>query len=338
MEIHHTEYTTNISYRVPRRKKAFKALLWLSALCVLTVAGLAYGLYTANEAPADFPIGLKVEVEEGQSAAAVAKTMKEAGVVKSELLLYLILTTAHDPTGIQASAYKFKEPQTTREVAARLAKGEFGIDVVRFVHYEGERNELLAERAEQLLEAFDAEEFMKLAADKEGYMFPDTYIIPETYTAKDLYELLLDNYEAKVGPLRPAIVNSNFTEYEVLIIASLLEREANSRDTKQQVAGIIANRLAEGMALQLDASIEYDLNKPLNELVPSDLRKDSPYNTYTNTGLPPTPIGNPGLTAIEAVLRPLESNYLFYLTGKDGNFYFATTLQEHNRNIDRYLR
>ena len=92
------------------------------------------------------------------------------------------------------------------------------------------------------------------------------------------------------------------------------------------------------MALQTDASIEYVLDKPLNELVPSDLEIDSPYNTYQNPGLPPTPIGNPGLEAIKAVLYPTPSKYLFYITGNDGNFYYAKNFDQHRLNIARYLR
>ena len=244
----------------------------------------------------------------------------------------------HDPTSIKASIYKFKEPQNAFEIAQRLSVGEFGFSLIRFVHYEGETNKALAERANEVLEAFSVEEFLQLTEGKEGKMFPDTYLIPESYTAKELMILLESTYESRIEPLRDAIAQSNYTEDEIIIIASLIEREGNTRDNKRLIAGVIENRIAVGMPLQLDASVEYVLNKPLSELTPEDLRMDSPYNTYTNVGLPPTPIGNPGLTSIEAVLRPTESNYMFYLTGRDGNFYFARTLAEHNANIAAYLR
>ena len=109
------------------------------------------------------------------------------------------------------------------------------------------------------------------------------------------------------------------------------------------VAGILLSRIVLGMPLQVDAAMEYALATPLQELLPGELalqirELDSPYNTYKYKGLPPTPIGNPGLTAIEAVLNPKNSDYLFYITGIDGEFYYAETLEEHNQNIARYLR
>jgi UPF0755 protein len=125
---------------------------------------------------------------------------------------------------------------------------------------------------------------------------------------------------------------------EVIVLASILEREANNERSMKMVSGILQNRIAADMPLQADASIEYVLSKPLKELTPNDLKIDSPYNTYLNKGLPPTPIGNPGLQAIEAVLSPQESQYFFYISDNDGNFHYARTYAEHLKNIDTYLR
>ena len=104
------------------------------------------------------------------------------------------------------------------------------------------------------------------------------------------------------------------------------------------VSGILQNRLRIGMALQTDASIEYILHKPLKDLTAADLEIDSPYNTYSHNGLPPTPIGNPGLTAIKSVLEPTPSNYLYYITDTNGEFHYARTFEEHKTNISLYLR
>ncbi len=343
MDIHHSEFTTDINYRVPwwvRLVRLTGLLLVTFVLGSLTTGVVAWQV---TKPPADFPVNHAIEVEPGQSARDITAFLEEQGVVRSSTALYVILVLLHDPTAIKASTYKFKEPQNAFAIASRLIAGEFGIDLIRFVHYEGERNERLAERAAGLLLDFDVDEFLALTNGKEGRMFPDTYLIPESYTAKELVTLLEETFEAKIAPLRPAIRDSNYTEDEVIIIASLIEREANTRESKRMVAGIINNRIKEGMPLQLDASIEYALDTPLNELPPGQLAAelaatDTPYNTYLNPGLPPTPIGNPGLTSIEAVLRPIESNYLFYLTGLDGNFYYAETGAEHNQNVARYLR
>lgn len=340
MEVHYSPYTTSVSYKKPLFWRLFAyAVHALFALTIL-FGGLVFYVFSVTTAPAEFPTGEMFVVEDGQSAREIAQNLEQAGFVKSDSALYMIILLFHDPTSIKASTYKFKEPLSTFDIAERLAKGVFGVDVIRFVHFEGERNTKLAERAEAALPNFDTEEFLKLTKDKEGRMFPDTYLIPETYTAKELATLLETTFESKIEPLRAAIADSDYTEEEVIILASLIEREANTRDTKRQVAGVIQNRIREGMPLQLDASVEYNLVPPYtSEDLAAALRSDDTlYNTYTHAGLPPTPIGNPGLTSIEAVLRPLESNYLFYLTGRDGNFYFATTLAEHNRNIALYLR
>jgi len=143
--------------------------------------------------------------------------------------------------------------------------------------------------------------------------------------------------------LQSQIAQSEFTEAEILILASILEREANSPESMGIVSGILQNRLAINMPLQADATIEYVLETPLGELPPgqlaAELRElDSPYNSYLNLGLPPTPIGNPGLTAIKAVLNPVETDYFYYVTDADGAFYYAETYDQHLQNIERYLR
>ncbi len=145
-------------------------------------------------------------------------------------------------------------------------------------------------------------------------------------------------YEAKMAPLRDSIATSSFSETEIIIIASLLEREANDDTSMRMVSGIIQNRLDIGMPLQIDATLDYLLDKASHELTLDDLEIDSPYNTYVYKGLPPTPIANPGLTAIRAALEPTASSYLYYLTDDEGVFHYAETHEEHTANKARYLR
>ena len=133
-------------------------------------------------------------------------------------------------------------------------------------------------------------------------------------------------------------ISKNLSEHDVVILASIIEREANSTTSMKLVSGILQNRLALDMALQVDASMEYILEKPLKELTAEDLKIDTPYNTYLYRGLPPTAIGNPGLDAIMAVLEPTPSEYMFYITGTDGEFYYAKNFDEHRLNIAKYLR
>jgi UPF0755 protein len=147
-----------------------------------------------------------------------------------------------------------------------------------------------------------------------------------------------EHYEASIAPLRGTMESRGYTEDEVIILASILEREANDETSMRMVAGILENRLRDDMPLQVDAVFQYYTGKGSSDLTLEDLTTDTPYNTYTNIGLPPQPIGNPGLMAIEAVLNPTPSDYYYYLTGDDGEFYYAKTFEEHKRNKARYLR
>lgn len=321
---------------LPPRRRGRMFLCLLAVVVLLALATLF--LYQLSRPPVTFPVDTAITIDEGSSIRDTVRSLHEAGFVRSAFLLYVVLITQYEPRDIKASTYVFSEPLTVFAVAERLVRGDYSANLIRFVHLEGESNRRLAERATELLDEFDPIKFAALTEGREGQLFPDTYLIPRTFTTEELVGLLTDTYEQKLRPLRTTIAAHPLSEDEVITLASILEREANTPESKKMVSGILQNRLRIGMALQADASIEYVLDKPLSELTPEDLDIESPYNTYLNPGLPPTPIGNPGLDAIRAVLEPTPSPYLFYITGNDGNFYYAETYEEHRANIARYLR
>ncbi|MBY0309829.1 endolytic transglycosylase MltG [Patescibacteria group bacterium] len=330
-------YTENGSPTSPLRRFLRRAFYAGIVLAAITGIALSYVQHIVTP-PNNFPVEQEFVITEGATTVEITEALYAAGFVRSPFALYAILVMLHDPRELKASTYIFSQPLSAFELAERFLLGDYGNDLVRFVHYEGESRKFLAERAGQVLRGFDAEAFLALTEGKEGKLFPDTYLLPKVFSAPELAALLEETYESRVGPLRPAMFDSSLTEEEIIILASILEREANTPQSKGMVADILLRRLEMGMPLQVDASMEYVLDKPLNELLASDLDVDSPYNTYLNDGLPPTPIGNPGLTAIQAVLEPTPSNYLFYITGNDGVFYYAETYAQHKRNIDAYLR
>ncbi len=312
--------------------------LWL--LLVLILAGMGGFLYMQKlaEPPVHFPSNTPIEVVPGSSISAITKQFKDAGVVQSDLLLYFVLLTSYEPADVKASTYIFSEPHDVYQVAKTLVTGDFDSLLISFIHREGEPVKEIAVTAEATLTGFSAAEFVLLASTSEGKLFPETYRIPKTFTPLELYTLMIETYEENLTPLRDRIKTSGLTETEVIILASIIEREANSSASMKLVSGILQNRLALGMALQVDASMEYILEKPLKELTAEDLKIDTPYNTYLYRGLPPTAIGNPGLDAIMAVLEPTPSEYMFYITGNDGNFYYAEDFDGHRQNIAKYLR
>jgi UPF0755 protein len=325
--------------RAPRRSGLFSVLLIITSAILF----LAFLLYVwifiyLNSPSKDFPVNTSITLAEGSSAKTIAADLAANGVVRSELALYLTLIRWHDPSTIKASTYVFDQPLTTRQIAEEITRGNFNHDLVRLTHIEGERATHLATRAAAILADFDEAEFLAMAIPAEGKLFPETYFIPEEFTADDLYTLLTDTFYETTAPLQEEIEQSNLSLDDILILASIIEREANTDESMRLVSGILQNRLAIGIALQVDASMEYVLDKPLSELTPEDLKRDTPYNTYLYPGLPPTPIGNPGLSAIMAVLEPINSDYMFYITGSDGEFYYAETFDGHRQNIARYLR
>jgi UPF0755 protein len=314
--------------------------------CIVTLAGGLFSgwiLYDLNLPTADFPVNEPVSIAPGTPVRTITQQLEAQGVVKSQQLLYYVLVFLHEPADLKASTYMFDEPLDTLAVAKRLTEGDFDTDLIRFTHIEGETAAALAERASAVLPEFDKAVFAAEANQYEGWLYPETYFVPATFTATQLIALMRETYKETTEPLREQITANALTEQQVLILASILEREANSPESMSIVSGILQNRLAIEMPLQADATIEYVLETPLGELPPgqlaTELRElDSPYNTYLYVGLPPTPIGNPGLDAINAVLNPTETEYFYYVTGNDGEFYYSQTYDQHLQNIERYLR
>ncbi|MEZ4104545.1 MAG: endolytic transglycosylase MltG [Candidatus Paceibacterota bacterium] len=318
-------------------QKVGKRKFFLTTFFLLIIFSVIF-IYYLLLPPKTFPINSEVEIISGATVEDVAELMKEKGFVRSKSIFYLYFVLFEDATTIKASIYAFSEPLTVPNLASELTLGNYSHNLIKFTHIEGETVEEMAVHATEVLPNFNPDNFVDKAKDLEGKLFPDTYMVPVTYNEEELLNLLLQTFDEKLEPLKEKIDDHNLSLDQIIILASILEREANSGESMGMVSGILQNRMRIGMPLQADASIGYVLDKPLSQLTAEDLKIESPYNTYLNVGLPPTPIGNPGLEAITAVLEPTETEYLFYITGDDGNFYYAKTFEEHKRNIANHLR
>ncbi len=323
---------------ITTKRNSIMWLLTLAALGMITLSGLFVSVTYLNLPDRAVVLPVAYEIKPGTTVKEITRGLAEANIIRSEHLLYFILTLLHDPKEIKASTYVFSQPLTTREVAHKLVAGDFDNDLINFTHYEGERATHIALNANKQLNNFDSEKFIKLAIPNEGKLYPETYRIPKDFTADELVELMLETYTTKTTSIKDRLSAHPLKETGVLTLASIIEREANTIESMKIVSGILQGRMEAGMPLQADASIEYVLDKPLQELTPNDLEIKSPYNTYKNLGLPPTPIGNPGIDAIMAVLEPTVSDYVYYITDYDGNFHYAKSYAEHRANIDNYLR
>jgi UPF0755 protein len=237
--------------------------------------------------------------------------------------------------GMQAGDYYLSKPENAFRIAWRIVHGKRDIVTLRVTIPEGFTNKEISDLFDSRFPRFDHESF--LANAHEGYLFPDTYFMEVSSTASSTLSLLKNNYEDKVEPLREEIKASNHSEGEIITMASILESEARTKEDREIISGILWKRIKLKMPLQVDASLGYLTGKTSEELTDSDLKIDSPYNTYINKGLPPGPISNPGLESIVAALNPVDSKYLYFLTGNDGVMHYAKTFDEHKKNKAKYL-
>lgn len=306
----------------------------LTALGIV-VFGMLVGIFFVS-APAAFPQNTRIVITEGSSLRQVAETLKSESVIRSPLMFQAIVHFEDREHTIRAGTYLFPERLSVFGIARSLITGEYKMPLRRVTVFEGMDNREIAALFAHELE-IDPEKFLTLAEEWEGYLFPETYFIPEEYTEEDIIELMRTTFEEKMVELQDDIADSGLSLHELIVLASIIEGEAREEISMRMVAGILFNRLAIDMPLQVDAVFVYLLGKGSSELTIDDLAIDSPYNTYTNIGLPPTPIANPGLASIEAVLNPTPSDYLYYLTAPNGVFHYAETFEVHKRNKELHL-
>lgn len=283
-----------------------------------------------------FPVNVPFEIEEGKTASEIAEMLEEENVVRSSHYLAYLLRNRNADMQVQAASYIFPTPLTAHEVAHAITHGEYKTPPIKITFPEGLRGETMLPAIERVF-GYTGITARTLDANI-GYLFPDTYYINNDTTPNELLEMMQSNFNEKTRDLSLSANTYGLSEEEVVILASIVEREANDVDSKRKVAGTLLNRLEIEMPLQVDATLYYLLDKTSAELTYDDLEYESEFNTYTNLGLPPHAIANPGLDSIIAVLDPIESNYLYFLTGNDGNFYYAETHDQHVENKFKYLR
>jgi UPF0755 protein len=198
----------------------------------------------------------------------------------------------------------------------------------------------MAEIFEKELPAFSSEDFTNEVKDNnyEGFLFPDTYFLTPNTKAGDVILMMRENFARQIEPYQEDIFKSKRSMDQIVIMASIIEEEANSSlESKRIVSGILWKRLGKGMPLQVDSPFVYYDGKNSYTLTKDDLAKDQPYNTYVNKGLPPTAITSPGIDSLRAAIAPTQTSYLYFLSDKKGNIYYAKNFEEHKRNRELHL-
>jgi UPF0755 protein len=272
----------------------------------------------------------------GTSLGQVGVALEEAGIIRSSFLFKVLGKVFSSQ--VVAGSYRFSGRENIISVFIRLHRGGYGVAAVKVQIPEGLYREQIAKLLDSRLGEFDAKEFMTLTEGKEGYLFPDTYYFPPTTNAKEVVTILTDSFNEKTRTLRQASEAAGISFHELVTMASLVEREAATEKDKKLVAGILWKRIKLKIPLQVDAVFVYLIGKGSAGLSTSDLGLKSPYNTYTNLGLPPGPIANPGLESLEASLHYQDSPYLFYLSDSKNVIHYAVTFEEHVENKKKYIR
>lgn len=278
-------------------------------------------------------------IESGENIRSIADRLQKENLIRSSVAFFLLARFGGVADNIQAGEFRLTRNVDMYEIADSLTHGTVDVQITI---PEGWRNEEIALKLAQVL-SIPENEFLK--ESREGFMFPDTYLLPKEASAALVSKIFLDNFNKKVTEKELTLAKQkNLTLEELINIASLVEREAKFDEDRPLIASVILNRLKIGMKLDIDASVQYALgyqsaekNWWKKELTVEDLEIDSPYNTYKNPGLPPTPIANPGLEAILAVLTSPKTDYLYYIADKTGKSHFAVSFDEHARNIAKYL-
>ena len=325
---------------------------WIAAVAALLFLVVMVRYRSALGTPMD-PNDLTLRdfaVKQGTTSAAVARDLEERAFVPSAFFVQAYVALHGLDTEFKAGTFRISRSMTPRQIVAKLTD-KAPSEKVTLVEGATVRDlaELLEERgiaaAESVVacvkscafeHAFLAEK--PRGVDLEGYLFPDTYALHAGMGVPEILDVFLTNFGRRVNEERRAKAKAmDHTLHEVITMASLIEREVTETEDRKIVSGILWRRLELGIPLGVDASTLYAVGKRGSHPTAEDLQSDSPYNTRKRKGMPPGPINNPGLDAIDAALDPTDTEYLFYLTDENGAVHYARTNAEHEANKDRYL-
>ena len=329
--------------RASRMVAAFALLLALAA------AG-AFFWFRTTIRDTRYPVaGTTIVIPNGATGRDVAALLADNHVVSSALAFDVLARLRHERSSMKAGEFHFEAHRPMTAILDQVVTG--GQQVAVWVTIpEGftakEIARTLADASlggEDVLEATFFHDTLVLGGARtvnlEGYLFPETYLIPVAATPAQIAAKLTAQFERELPPDAAVLARRlGFTVPQVVTVASLVEREAQADDERSLMAGVYYNRLRRGMALQVDATIEYTFAHHKDVITYADLARDSPYNTYERMGLPPTPIANPGRASLLAAFRPRASSYLYYVAMGNGHSAFSRTLAEHNANVARYLK
>lgn len=329
-----------------RLQKSAALLCALLAICAVSLAGAAWWVHSPLQM-ADPQAKTEVAIAPGSSSRAVAQAVVQAGVQTSPVLLYAWFRASGQAHLLRSGHYALPAGTTPRTLLAMLVRGDqqlLGLTLVEGWHWRQVRQALakaphLRPDSQALSDAQLMARLGRPGVSPEGVFFPDSYryakhtsdvqVLAQAMAAMDRHLARAWASRAEQLPLR--------TPHEALVLASIIEKETGQASDRAMIGSVFHNRLRQGMRLQTDPTVIYGLGAAFDgNLRRVHLQTDTPWNTYTRAGLPPTPIAMPGLAALQAAVRPASSDALYFVARGDGSSQFSPTLAEHNRAVQRY--
>ncbi|HOV86546.1 MAG TPA: endolytic transglycosylase MltG [Syntrophobacteraceae bacterium] len=332
-------------------------VLW-GCFCLVSLIGLSavaaglvcFRFWLFLRLPPSVQPGVRwVEVRPGMGAMGIARLLRENGVVADAVQFRVLCWIRKGDQKLKAGEYAFSTLLTPEQVLDHLVHGRVFLhrltipegstlrDTARII---GEKH--LASPDEVLRLSADPDFVRSLGLDSpslEGYLYPDTYLLPRSSTASSILKAMVQQFRTRFPEeWKDRVSQSGLSVREVVILASMVEKEAVVDAERPVIAAVFFNRLKLGMPLQSDPTAVYDLDGFTGPITSAHLKRASPYNTYVNVGLPPGPICSPGSKSIKAVLYPEKVDHLYFVSNQDGTHHFSTTLGEHNEAVSRYLR
>ncbi len=326
----------------------------MAIFIILIGAGVAFGFFVNKTltTPAGNSNEAKIfTIEQGSGNTKIATDLKNQGLIEYPWLFLGFIRYKNLNNKMQVGKYELKDTMTISEIADILSQGKIAENQVTFP--EGFTIDQMARKLEEqkIVKAADFKKATKVyypyrflddrskVNTLEGFLFPDTYKFTLDATTDSIVEKMLNNFDKKLtGQMREDIKKTNMNIYEVITTASIIEKEVPNLEDQKVVAGIFYKRWNSDMLLQSCATLQYILKTNKKIFSQADTQIASPYNTYLHKGLPPGPICNPGISAIEAAIYPTKTDYLFFLSAKDGKTIFAKTYEEQLANQEKYLK
>lgn len=345
-------------------KTLLKFIFFIAILIFLTLITAGLGMVYLNEKinePVNFSQEVKeFEIKQGQGAKEIAKNLQTEGIIVNNFYFTVYLWEIGQGNKLKAGKYSIKPTFNIKDIVSEMISGDVIKNEIQITIPEGFNlrdidrrlsdakiiSELGLLNFNYLLSGiYKNYDFLNENCDQhcslEGYLFPDTYRFSADKLpigTKEVMGKFLDNFEKKTKNFQSQAKLKNIDFRDIVIMASIIEREVRTPEDMKMVSGVLWNRISIGMPLQVDAPIVYITGKKTGEITYDDLKVDSLYNTYLHKGLPPAPISNPGVNAIDAALNPAKNDYLYYLSKPTGETIFSKTLGDHNRAKNLYLK